>query len=51
MMFYCLTAELPYPEAPDQNKHCPSCGVPLVILRHRYCPLKRLGSGGFGKTI
>ncbi|MFM6009030.1 MAG: protein kinase domain-containing protein, partial [Sphaerospermopsis kisseleviana] len=32
------------------TKFCPNCGVPLVILRNRYRPVKPLGGGGFGKT-
>jgi len=49
-MLCCLNPACSNPSVPDQNKYCPSCGVPLVILRHHYRPLKSLGGGGFGKT-
>jgi len=49
-MLCCLNPACSNPSVADQNKYCPSCGVPLVILRHRYRPLKSLGGGGFGKT-
>jgi len=49
-MFCCLNPACANPSVPDQNKYCSTCGVPLVILRHRYRPLKSLGGGGFGKT-
>jgi len=49
-MLCCLNPVCSNPSVPDQNKYCPSCGVSLVILRHRYRPLKSLGGGGFGKT-
>jgi len=49
-MLCCLNPACSNPSVADQNKYCPSCGVLLVILRHRYRPLKSLGGGGFGKT-
>ena len=46
----CLNADCHNPPIPDTTKFCPNCGVPLVILRNRYRPVKPLGGGGFGKT-
>jgi len=46
----CLNADCHNPPIPDTTKFCPNCGVPLVILRNRYRPIKPLGGGGFGKT-
>ncbi|TAE60437.1 MAG: serine/threonine protein kinase [Nostocales cyanobacterium] len=48
----CLnpTPDCHHPPVPETTKFCPHCGVPLVMLRNRYRPVKALGSGGFGKT-
>ncbi len=46
----CLNPDCHNPPVPDTTKFCPNCGVPLVILRNRYRPVKPLGGGGFGKT-
>ncbi|TAF11280.1 MAG: serine/threonine protein kinase [Nostocales cyanobacterium] len=46
----CLNPDCHNPPVPDTTKFCPNCGVPLVILRNRYRPIKPLGGGGFGKT-
>ncbi len=45
----CLNPDCQNPPCPDDTKFCPSCGIPLLVLR-RYRPLRRLGGGGFGKT-
>ncbi len=49
-MICCLNSACRNPSVPDNTKFCPNCGVPLVILRTRYRPVKFLGGGGFGKT-
>jgi serine/threonine protein kinase len=49
-MLCCLNPACHNPPAPDGEKYCPNCDVPLVILRNRYRPVKSLGGGGFGKT-
>ncbi|MEM1391827.1 MAG: serine/threonine-protein kinase [Cyanobacteria bacterium P01_H01_bin.150] len=49
-MICCLNPACHNPSSPDDTKFCISCGVPLVILRNRYRPVKFLGGGGFGKT-
>ncbi len=49
-MLCCLNPECDNPSVPDQNKYCPNCGFPLVILRYRYRPLKSLRIGELGKT-
>ncbi|MDJ0735257.1 MAG: peptidylprolyl isomerase [Nostocaceae cyanobacterium] len=49
-MLCCLNSACHNPSAPDGTKFCPNCGVPLVVLRNRYRPIKSLGGGGFGKT-
>ncbi|BAY26605.1 protein kinase [Calothrix sp. NIES-2100] len=49
-MLCCLNPACHNPPAPDGTKFCSNCGVPLVVLRNRYRPLKSLGGGGFGKT-
>ncbi|BAZ29595.1 serine/threonine protein kinase with WD-40 repeats [Cylindrospermum sp. NIES-4074] len=46
----CLNPDCDNPPVADVTKFCPNCGVSLVILRNRYCPVKPLGGGGFGKT-
>ena len=49
-MICCLNSACHNPSSADGTKFCISCGVPLVILRTRYRPVKFLGGGGFGKT-
>ncbi|HLP88137.1 MAG TPA: serine/threonine-protein kinase [Nostocaceae cyanobacterium] len=49
-MICCLNPDCHNPPVADNTKFCPSCGVPLTILRNRYRPVKALGGGGFGKT-
>ena len=49
-MICCLNPACHNPSSPDDTKFCINCGVPLVILRNRYRPVKFLGGGGFGKT-
>ncbi|MEB3881885.1 protein kinase, partial [Lyngbya sp. CCY1209] len=46
----CLNPNCDNPSVPDTNRLCPKCQKPLVLLRHRYRPVKSLGQGGFGKT-
>ncbi|MEB3149042.1 MAG: bifunctional serine/threonine-protein kinase/formylglycine-generating enzyme family protein [Sphaerospermopsis sp.] len=46
----CLNPDCHNPTVADTTKFCPSCGIPLVILRNHYRPVKPLGGGGFGKT-
>ena len=46
----CLNPECDNPSVTEDTKFCPSCGIPLVVLRNRYQPLKPLGGGGFAKT-
>ncbi|MBE9057507.1 serine/threonine-protein kinase [Sphaerospermopsis sp. LEGE 08334] len=46
----CLNPDCDNPLQPDTEKFCFNCGVPLVILRSRYRPIKPLGGGGFAKT-
>ncbi|QOV22592.1 serine/threonine-protein kinase [Anabaenopsis elenkinii] len=46
----CLNPECDNPSVTEDTKFCPSCGIPLVVLRKRYQPLKPLGGGGFAKT-
>lgn len=49
-MICCLNSACHNPSSTDDTKFCINCGVPLVILRNRYRPVKFLGGGGFGKT-
>ncbi|WP_414575826.1 protein kinase domain-containing protein, partial [Anabaena sp. CCY 9402-a] len=49
-MTCCLNPACHNPPHPDGVKFCSSCGVPLIVLRNRYRPIKTLGGGGFGKT-
>ncbi|QYX31130.1 serine/threonine-protein kinase [Sphaerospermopsis torques-reginae] len=46
----CLNPDCHNPPVPNTTKFCPNCGVPLIILRNHYHPIKPLGGGGFGKT-
>ncbi len=49
-MTCCLNPACHNPSHPDGVNFCSSCGVPLIVLRNRYRPIKTLGGGGFGKT-
>ncbi|MEA5564687.1 HpsJ family protein [Anabaena sp. UHCC 0399] len=49
-MTCCLNPACDNPPHTDGVKFCSSCGVPLIVLRNRYRPIKTLGGGGFGKT-
>lgn len=49
-MICCVNPSCHNPPVPDGTKFCSNCGVPLVILRNRYRPIKSLGGGGFAKT-
>jgi len=49
-MSYCLNPNCQIPENPDSNKYCQNCGSKL-LLKDRYCPLKLIGQGGFGRTF
>jgi WD40 repeat protein/tRNA A-37 threonylcarbamoyl transferase component Bud32 len=49
-MTCCLNPACHNPPHPDGVNFCSSCGVPLIVLRNRYRPVKSLGGGGFGKT-
>jgi WD40 repeat protein/tRNA A-37 threonylcarbamoyl transferase component Bud32 len=39
-----------HPPVANDTKFCPRCGIPIVILKNRYRPVRVLGQGGFGKT-
>jgi tetratricopeptide (TPR) repeat protein len=49
-MTCCLNSACHNPPHPDGVKFCFNCGVPLIVLRNRYRPIKSIGGGGFGKT-
>jgi serine/threonine protein kinase len=51
-MICCLNpgCTLENPPCPDAVQHCTSCGTKLVLLSDRYCPVSRIGEGGFGVT-
>ncbi|BAT56404.1 TPR domain protein [Nostoc sp. NIES-3756] len=49
-MTCCLNSACHNPPHPDGVNFCFNCGVPLIVLRNRYRPIKSLGGGGFGKT-
>ncbi|MEM1167817.1 MAG: WD40 repeat domain-containing serine/threonine-protein kinase [Cyanobacteria bacterium P01_H01_bin.35] len=49
-MSYCLNPNCQIPQNPDSNKYCQNCGSKL-LLKDRYCPLKLIGQGGFGRTF
>ncbi|MCF4965671.1 serine/threonine-protein kinase [Nostoc sp. CMAA1605] len=49
-MTCCLNPACHNPPHPDGVNFCSNCGVPLIVLRNRYRPIKTLGGGGFGKT-
>jgi len=48
-MICCLNPACENPPSHDGTKFCPSCGKPLIVLRH-YRPIRLVGSGGFAKT-
>jgi serine/threonine protein kinase len=51
-MICCLNpgCKLENPPCPDAVQYCTSCGTKLVLLSDRYCPVSRIGEGGFGVT-
>jgi serine/threonine protein kinase len=51
-MICCLNpgCKLENPPCPDTVQYCTSCGTKLVLLSDRYCPVSRIGEGGFGVT-
>jgi serine/threonine protein kinase len=51
-MVCCLNpgCKLENPPCPDAVQYCTSCGTKLVLLSDRYCPVSRIGEGGFGVT-
>jgi WD40 repeat protein len=49
-MTCCLNPACHNPPHPDGVNFCSNCGIPLIVLRNRYRPIKTLGGGGFGKT-
>ncbi|MEH2324039.1 MAG: serine/threonine-protein kinase [Nostoc sp.] len=49
-MLCCLNSACHNQPNPDGTMFCSNCGTRLVVLRNRYCPVKSLGAGGFGKT-
>ena len=49
-MAYCLNPRCPAPETPGNGEICQHCQTPLR-LQDRYCGLRLLGQGGFGRTI
>jgi serine/threonine protein kinase len=51
-MICCLNpgCELENLPCPDTVQYCTSCGTKLVLLSDRYCPVSRIGEGGFGVT-
>jgi hypothetical protein len=46
----CLNPDCYNPSLPGTTNFCLNCGVPLVILKNRYRPIKPLAGGSFGKT-
>lgn len=48
-MIFCLNPDCQQPNNPDNAASCQNCGSAL-LLRSRYCPLKMIGQGGFGRT-
>ncbi|MEH2023827.1 tetratricopeptide repeat protein, partial [Nostoc sp.] len=49
-MTCCLNPVCHNPPNSDRTMFCTNCGTGLVVFRNRYCPIKSLTSGGFGKT-
>ncbi len=49
-MIYCLNPYCQNPLNPDEKVFCQSCGSKLQ-LKDRYCAIKLLGEGGFGRTF
>ncbi len=47
----CINPQCPNPDNPDNTVYCQSCGVKIPdFLRGRFCIIKLLGQGGFGRT-
>lgn len=49
-MIYCLNPHCCQPENNDDVKFCQTCGTKL-FLKERYCAVKPIGQGGFGRTF
>jgi len=49
-MSYCLNPACTAPQQAGELKHCQNCGATLH-LQNRYCALKPIGQGGFGRTF
>lgn len=52
-MVHCLNPACPSPANPSNPRFCQSCGVELNhphLFRNRYCVVKVLGQGAFGRT-
>lgn len=49
-MRYCLNPQCSNPRNPDETTICYSCGSKL-LLGDRYCAIKLIGQGGFGRTF
>lgn len=49
-MSYCFKPTCIHPQNPECVSYCLSCGSDL-LLQKRYCALKPIGQGGFGRTI
>jgi serine/threonine protein kinase len=49
-MIYCLNPRCRDRLNPDGYQFCQNCGSQL-ILRNRYCAVKYIGGGGFGRTF
>lgn len=49
-MSYCLNPNCQKPQNRDSVEFCRNCGATLR-LKDRYCPIKAIGQGGFGRTF
>ncbi|PSN18438.1 hypothetical protein C7271_12515, partial [filamentous cyanobacterium CCP5] len=50
-MICCLNPNCNQPNNPDTAETCGACGTRLTKrLRGRYCPIRLIGKGGFGRT-
>ncbi|MGE5658309.1 MAG: GUN4 domain-containing protein [Actinomycetota bacterium] len=49
-MSHCVNPHCKSPINRDTDLYCLNCHSPL-LLQERYCPLKPIGQGGFGKTF
>ncbi|MEC4805740.1 MAG: serine/threonine-protein kinase [Jaaginema sp. PMC 1079.18] len=49
-MSYCLNPRCINPQNPDNSQFCLACGQKLR-LKDRYCVIRPLGQGGFGRTF